>query len=74
MKGARWTGEDIQRDEVLVDIDGMNFDSKRDRWNGYDPTEYQQVVEEFEKVRQTPSLQSFSLYVALQCLLLKSGN
>jgi pre-mRNA-processing factor SLU7 len=50
-KGARWTGEDIQRDEVLVDIDGMDFDSKRDRWNGYDADEYQRVVEEFDKVR-----------------------
>jgi hypothetical protein len=34
----------------------MGFDGKRDRWNGYDPSEYQQVVEEFDKVRKSRAI------------------
>ncbi|XP_062511347.1 pre-mRNA-splicing factor SLU7-like [Corticium candelabrum] len=44
--GARYTGSDIARDEVIQpDID-LDFAGKRDRWNGYDPEEYQQIVNE----------------------------
>ena len=46
-KGARWTGKDIQADEVVQDVD-LGWDAKRDRWNGYDAGEYRNVVEEFE--------------------------
>jgi pre-mRNA-processing factor SLU7 len=44
--GAKWTGRDIQADEVVQDVN-MGWDAKRDRWNGYDASEYANVVEEY---------------------------
>ncbi|KAL3252148.1 hypothetical protein ABHI18_010252 [Aspergillus niger] len=49
--GAKWTGKDIQADEVIQDVN-MGWDAKRDRWNGYDPSEYRQVVEEYEELEK----------------------
>ena len=48
-KGAKWTGKDIQADEVVQDIQ-LGWDAKRDRWNGYDATEYQAVIQEYEEL------------------------
>lgn len=45
-KGAKWTGKDIQADEVIQDV-SLGWDAKRDRWNGYDASEYRNVVEEY---------------------------
>jgi len=47
--GARWTGKDIQADEVIEDVT-LGWDAKRDRWNGYDPQEYAAVVKEYEEL------------------------
>ncbi|KAL8972212.1 MAG: hypothetical protein Q9183_000670 [Haloplaca sp. 2 TL-2023] len=48
-KGAKWTGKDIQADEVVQDVQ-LGWDAKRDRWNGYDATEYQSVIKEYEEL------------------------
>ncbi|RSL95568.1 Pre-mRNA-splicing factor SLU7 [Fusarium ambrosium] len=48
-KGAKWTGKDIQADEVLQDVK-MGWDAKRDRWNGYDAKEYRSVVEDYNQM------------------------
>ncbi len=48
-KGARWTGRDIQADEVVQEVE-LGWDAKRDRWNGYDATEYRAVIEEYEEL------------------------
>ena len=48
-KGAKWTGRDIQADEVVQDV-RLGWDAKRDRWNGYDASEYRQVVQDFEEL------------------------
>lgn len=48
-KGARWTGRDIQADEVVQGVN-LGWDAKRDRWNGYDATEYRSVIEEYEEL------------------------
>lgn len=48
-KGARWTGRDIQADEVIQDVQ-LGWDAKRDRWNGYDTKEYQSVVKEYNQM------------------------
>lgn len=48
-KGAKWTGKDIQADEVVQDV-RLGWDAKRDRWNGYDAQDYQHVIEEYEEL------------------------
>ncbi|KAK6839569.1 hypothetical protein PG990_011185 [Apiospora arundinis] len=48
-KGAKWTGKDIQADEVIQDVQ-LGWDAKRDRWNGYDPREYRSVVERYNQM------------------------
>lgn len=48
-KGAKWTGKDIQADEVVQKVD-LGWDAKRDRWNGYDATEYRAVIQEYEEL------------------------
>ena len=53
-KGARWTGRDIQADEVVQDV-RLGWDAKRDRWNGYDPKEYRRVVERYNQMEELRS-------------------
>ena len=49
--GAKWTGKDIQADEVVQDVQ-LGWDAKRDRWNGYDAMEYKAVLEEYEQMEE----------------------
>ncbi len=49
--GARWTGKDIQADEVVEDVQ-LGWDAKRDRWNGYDAKEYAAIVEEYNELEE----------------------
>ncbi|QIW98324.1 hypothetical protein AMS68_003842 [Peltaster fructicola] len=46
--GAKWTGKNIAADEKVQDIK-LGWDAKRDRWNGYDAAQYEEVVEEFQR-------------------------
>lgn len=48
-KGAKWTGKNIQADDVEQDVQ-LSWDAKRDRWNGYDAKDYRHVVEEYEQM------------------------
>lgn len=48
-KGAKWTGKDIAADEVVRDVN-LDYEGKRDRWNGYDAKTYRQVEERHRKV------------------------
>ncbi|GIZ38098.1 hypothetical protein CKM354_000152200 [Cercospora kikuchii] len=50
-KGARWTGKDIQADEVVCKVE-LGWDAKRDRWNGFDASEYKEVIEDYEAVEK----------------------
>lgn len=50
-KGAKWTGKNIQADEVVQDVE-LGWDAKRDRWNGYDAQEYRNVTEEYEELEK----------------------
>ncbi|KAH7271824.1 mRNA splicing protein [Fusarium solani] len=50
-KGAKWTGKDIQADELIQDVK-MGWDAKRDRWNGYDAKEYRNVVEDYKQMEE----------------------
>ena len=48
-QGAKWTGRDIQADEIVEDVK-LGWDAKRDRWNGYDAREYSAVVDEYKEL------------------------
>ncbi|XP_063932609.1 uncharacterized protein LOC135144514 isoform X2 [Zophobas morio] len=50
--GAKWTNEDLQEDEVVIDLKNLNYAAKRDAWNGYDASDYQKVLKEFEKLEE----------------------
>jgi len=50
-QGAKWTGRDIQADEVVQDV-RLGWDAKRDRWNGYDASEYKNVVDEYTMLEE----------------------
>ena len=49
--GARWTGREIAADEKMEDV-RLGWDAKRDRWNGYEASEYQEVVEEYNALEE----------------------
>jgi pre-mRNA-processing factor SLU7 len=50
-KGAKWTGKNIQADEVVQDV-SLGWDAKRDRWNGYNPSEYKAVIDEYAELEK----------------------
>lgn len=63
--GARYTGTSIAADEHFqVNLD-LDYDGKRDRWNGYDPEEHQRIVEEYAKV-DLVSLQELDVFLLFQ--------
>lgn len=47
---AKFTGASIAPDEHIQPNLILDFDGKRDRWNGYNPAEHTAIIEEFEKV------------------------
>lgn len=46
-QGARWTSKNIAPDEKVQEI-VLNFEGKRDRWNGYDPSAYARIMDQYE--------------------------
>lgn len=49
-RGARWTDKHIAADEKVQEVKLAGWDAKRDRWNGYDPSEHDRVVQRYERV------------------------
>lgn len=47
--GAKYTGKDIMPDEVIQDLN-LDYDGKRDRWNGYDPASHMKLMERYAKL------------------------
>lgn len=45
--GAKWTNMHIAPDEKIETFE-LDYDGKRDRWNGFDPSSYAIVVDRFE--------------------------
>lgn len=45
--GAKWTDMHIAPDEKIETFE-LDYDGKRDRWNGFDPSSFALVVERFE--------------------------
>ncbi|KAH0943144.1 hypothetical protein HID58_002781 [Brassica napus] len=45
--GAKWTNKNIAPDEKIETFD-LDYDGKRDRWNGYDTAKYAEVIKRYE--------------------------
>lgn len=45
--GAKWTGKNIAPDEKIETFE-LDYDGKRDRWNGYDAASFEHVVLRYE--------------------------
>ncbi|KAK6330909.1 mRNA splicing protein [Orbilia javanica] len=50
-KGAKFSGMDIAQDEEIQKLE-LGWDGKRDRWNGYDPTEHDNLIEEYARMEE----------------------
>lgn len=50
--GAKFTNKEIAPDEVVVPEIKHTFDSKRDRWAGYQPEMYKETIDEYNKVEE----------------------
>jgi pre-mRNA-processing factor SLU7 len=50
--GAKFTGQNIRPDEFIMQNDDVDFDGKRDRWNGYDPAEHQRVIDQYQEIEE----------------------
>ncbi|KAG9346761.1 hypothetical protein JZ751_007078 [Albula glossodonta] len=48
--GAKFTGTGMAPDEHSQIQLSLDYDGKRDRWNGYDPEDHMRIVEEYAKV------------------------
>lgn len=45
--GAQWTNKNIAPDEKIETFE-LDYDGKRDRWNGYDTSSFSRIVERYE--------------------------
>ena len=50
-QGAKFTGKNIEADEVIEDVQ-LGFDAKRDRWNGYDASNFEEVIDEYKTLEE----------------------
>jgi Pre-mRNA splicing Prp18-interacting factor. len=45
-------GAKIAADEFIQPELAMDYDGKRDRWSGYDPSEHKAIIEEYQKIEE----------------------
>ncbi|KAJ2601622.1 mRNA splicing protein [Coemansia sp. RSA 1722] len=50
-RGAKWTGRDLKADEAMVNV-SLDYDAKRDRWNGYDAETHRGLLDDWEMVEE----------------------
>lgn len=50
--GAKFTNAGIAPDEFQQPDLNLSYDGKRDRWNGYDPSQHKAIIEEYQKVEE----------------------
>ncbi|KAJ8902496.1 hypothetical protein NDN08_006899 [Rhodosorus marinus] len=48
-RGAKFTNKDIKADEIVRDVN-LDYEGKRDRWNGYDAAEYKKVIDKSNRL------------------------
>jgi pre-mRNA-processing factor SLU7 len=44
--GAKYSGRDFKGDEYVENL-SLNYEEKRDRWNGYNSNNYKFVIDEY---------------------------
>lgn len=49
--GAKFNGKNLMPDEFIEDLD-LDWDGKRDRWNGFQADDYKIIQDEWERVEQ----------------------
>lgn len=49
---AKFSNSLIAHDEFIQPDLKLDYDGKRDRWAGYDPSGYKEIVEEYEKIEE----------------------
>eukprot|EP00445_Apocalathium_hangoei_P004930 CAMPEP_0203846388 /NCGR_PEP_ID=MMETSP0359-20131031/4396_1 /ASSEMBLY_ACC=CAM_ASM_000338 /TAXON_ID=268821 /ORGANISM="Scrippsiella Hangoei, Strain SHTV-5" /LENGTH=685 /DNA_ID=CAMNT_0050761705 /DNA_START=58 /DNA_END=2115 /DNA_ORIENTATION=- len=49
--GAKWNGKNLMPDEFIEDLN-LDYDGKRDRWNGFHVDDYKEIQDEWERVEQ----------------------
>uniref|UniRef100_A0A915MVC0 Pre-mRNA-splicing factor SLU7 n=1 Tax=Meloidogyne javanica TaxID=6303 RepID=A0A915MVC0_MELJA len=54
--GAKWSNTNIAPDDHTLPKLSLDWDAKRDRWNGYNADDYKFVVQEYEKMDETRKL------------------
>ncbi|KAL7078370.1 hypothetical protein ACQ4LE_001963 [Meloidogyne hapla] len=54
--GAKWSNTNIAPDDHSLPKLSLDWDAKRDRWNGYNADDYKFVVQEYEKMDETRKL------------------
>lgn len=55
-KGARFTETNFAPDDYAVSDLKLDYAAKRDRWNGFNPVDYDRVVEEHQQMEETRKL------------------
>lgn len=53
---AKFSGEKLAPDELILPEAELDYDGKRDRWNGFDAGMYTEVINEYEKVEEAKRL------------------
>jgi pre-mRNA-processing factor SLU7 len=48
-RGAKWSGKDFSKDEFIYEVP-LDFEGKRDRWNGYDPNSFSRIMHEYQRL------------------------
>lgn len=53
---AKFLAVNLAADEIILPEAELGYDGKRDRWNGFDPSMYSDVIREYEKVEEAKLL------------------
>lgn len=50
-RGAKFSNNDFRPDEFIYEVP-LDYEGKRDRWNGYNPDSYRSLIYEYEKFQE----------------------
>lgn len=50
-RGAKFSGKDFAGDEYINEVP-MDYEGKRDRWNGYDPNSFSRIMQEYHRLEE----------------------